>query len=294
MAQLAIRGHKTRRREVTNLLEMLGGRDRYGFCADISSQCFYINKFDDIDMFLYGLAEDSLFETFTLEEFEEKFPYKVGDKVLVKGYESPDDILEMTWNGSEIEYRINIEDEWLTADELQPYKEETMEEDLNYCKTSKITTVIFQEQNYEDKVELDLGDNYEIKVEDGKTYVVRKKPQYPKIYEECLEVLDLADFDVSITYVTEDERELFTNLIKLKRCRDAYWKIAGEQMGLGKPWEPDWKSSDLKYVIKTMGDEICESTECAINCFLAFPTEEMRDEYKNNFDAQIKFCKEYL
>ena len=41
--------------------------------------------------------------------------------------------------------------------------------------------------------------------------------------------------------VTGYDAELIENLQTLKICRDAYWKIAGEQMGLGKPWEPDWK-----------------------------------------------------
>ena len=32
----------------------------------------------------------------------------------------------------------------------------------------------------------------------------------------------------------------FMILQKLIICRDVYWKIYGEQMGLGKPWEPDF------------------------------------------------------
>jgi hypothetical protein len=37
---------------------------------------------------------------------------------------------------------------------------------------------------------------------------------------------------------------------KLLICRDAYWKIAGEQLELDKPWEPDWSTeSEVKYVI---------------------------------------------
>ena len=40
-----------------------------------------------------------------------------------------------------------------------------------------------------DETELVLGDNYEVKVEDGKTYVVKKKSQYPKTYmdDPCID-----------------------------------------------------------------------------------------------------------
>lgn len=49
-----------------------------------------------------------------------------------------------------------------------------MKENFNYCKLGKITAVCFQNTNYEDKVELQLGDQYEIKEENGKHYAVKK------------------------------------------------------------------------------------------------------------------------
>lgn len=27
-------------------------------------------------------------------------------------------------------------------------------------------------------------------------------------------------------------------------CRNAYWKMAGEQMGFGKSWEPNWTTTE--------------------------------------------------
>jgi hypothetical protein len=80
-------------------------------------------------------------------------------------------------------------------------------------------------------------------------------------------------------------------------CRDAYWKIAGEQMGLGKPWEPDFTNNDEeRYGIYTVANKVVKDF-CGVgdvNMTLTFPTEEMRDAFKENFDELIEECKELL
>lgn len=61
-----------------------------------------------------------------------------------------------------------------------------------------------------------------------------------------------------MTNIETLENEMFETFIKLIRCRDAYWKIAGEQMGLEKPWKPDWKdTSQSKHSIWFNNDGIC-------------------------------------
>ena len=67
-------------------------------------------------------------------------------------------------------------------------------------------------------------------------------------------------------------------------------------MGLGKPWEPDWTDTNATYyAIKTSKRGIITiSTLYIEDCILAFPTEEMRDAFKENFDPDIKICKEFL
>ena len=88
---------------------------------------------------------------------------------------------------------------------------------------------------------------------------------------------------------------LLTSLQKLLICRDAYWKIAGEEMGLGKPWEPDWKSLDPQYIILYQYGGIDKAeTHGEGNYILTFPTEEMRDAFYENFKEEIEICKELL
>lgn len=143
-----------------------------------------------------------------------------------------------------------------------------------------------------DEVEVILGD-YEFVLKDGKTYFVKKKPQYPRNYDECCEVLDYNKNLVIGTMPREYE-----NLIKLQKlliCRDAYWKIAGEQMGLGKPWKPDWKDETNIYdTILYDGVNIKCYNNTDVYSKLSFHTKEMRDAFYENFKDLIERSKELL
>ena len=127
-----------------------------------------------------------------------------------------------------------------------------------------------------------------------KIVLEKKKKEYPKTYEECLNVLGYDDRETYCILHTGADERLFESLYRLKVCRDAYWKIAGEEMGLGKPWEPDWKAYDKKYVIGMHEDMIYQDTETRNNKILTFPTEEMRDAFYENFKEEIEICKELL
>lgn len=149
-------------------------------------------------------------------------------------------------------------------------------------------------ENYDfDEVEIVLGDRFELKIKDGKYYAVRKKLTYPKTYMECCEVIGGMSF-IGFTGLDDEEENLYGNFIVLKRCRDAYWKIAGEQMGLGKPWKPVWDESEDLYTIHTFNGEIRLSGTAHRNAILVFPTEEIQNTFYDNFRKLIEQCKELL
>lgn len=165
-----------------------------------------------------------------------------------------------------------------------------------YCTTEPETTsegkkktwFTFWDNDFADKVELDLS-NRELIQEDGKWFVVKKKKGYPKTYEECCNILHAKRYHGS----------LLETLQRLLICRDAYWKIAGEEMGLGRPWEPDYDSGVNKFGIICLNGVVQESNpttnwERHLNKVLDFPTREMRDTFKENFDPDIEICKEFL
>jgi hypothetical protein len=161
---------------------------------------------------------------------------------------------------------------------------------------SKTSTLIINSEVCDDEVEIILND-YEIVIKDGKTFAVKKKPKYPTTYEECSNILAMTfAFDYpDIRMVTNDEFNLYTHFIKLIRCRDAYWVVAGKQMGLGKSWEPDWANNyQKKWLITFYQNEINFTNGTNVQFILAFPTEEMRDAFYENFKDLIEKCKELL
>ena len=158
-----------------------------------------------------------------------------------------------------------------------------------------------------------------------KIVLEKKKKEYPKTYEECCEILfgdkSYSEFrfvpakisNVCTSYVKGDivtdlpskiipYEEQINILYKLLICRTAYWKIAGDEMGLGKPWEPDWRNSEeRRYCIVNIEGYINLPEKIltkwilkVTNKILVFPTEEMRDAFYENFKKEIESCKELL
>lgn len=124
---------------------------------------------------------------------------------------------------------------------------------------------------------------------------VNRKPKYPTTYEDCCEILGIRSyFEPEIRNVTTGESLLFSKLIRLKRCRDAYWKIAGDKMLLDGPWKPDWNDLNRKYFISLTCDGIGLYDDFRNPQILTFPTEEMRDAFYKNFKDLIEQCKELL
>ena len=129
MAQLAIKGHPTRGEEVIEILKMFGGANR-DFRTGIEDRFVFFIE-DGLIVYQNPVLLHN-FICYTLEEFLEKFPYKVGDKVRVADYESEVRIDSMLWDGLEIQYQVfTDETEWYSAEELNKYneiyKKETMD-----------------------------------------------------------------------------------------------------------------------------------------------------------------------
>lgn len=159
----------------------------------------------------------------------------------------------------------------------------------------KRCVVYFWDNDFADKVELDLSGR-ELIQEDGKWFVVKKKKEYPKTYAECCYILR---YDINNCIIEGYKSELLNNFQKLLICRDAYWNIAGKEMDLGKPWEPDYDSGVNKYGIVFMNGVVQKSNpttnwERHLNKILDFPTEEIRDTFYKNFKELIEICKELL
>ena len=334
MAQLAIRGHATRGKEVIELLEMLGGKNSFYYDGTSKELIYTIGSSSELDVCnINSPSVKDGYIVFTLEEFLEKFPYKVGDKVRLPDYESEVKIERMKWDGYGVVYEVYTDDyEWFSVEELnvynEPYKEqetkkasteffdryckkcgsqrctaegEWLEECKHYKEQEKMQNKLFTDML--DTLSSYLGDILSPEgVEKAIKYIQKNMdeyiepqytntyPQYPSNYEECIGKLPI-NWDGEVKGYKSD---LLYNLQKLLIARAVYWKIYGEQMGLGKPWEPDWTKGYYTPAIIYREGFIQKVEIKNRNAILVFPTEEMRDAFYENFKDLIEQCKELL
>ena len=282
--KLAIKGHATRGKEVIEILEMMSGyaafvntvsnnTDKAFFISDYEN-CFYRKSIRFIPDSSKELEE---FNVFTLEEFLEKYPFKVGDKVK-DCYGNPVTIKSMKWSE---DFETMVYDFVETEDVL-------CAEDIGVANDMGLKI----ENGINMNIEFDLA-KYSYEIKDGKLVVSEKTPKYPNNYEDCVRIAkNIHGYDIHIDVPAY--RELLESFVKLLICRDAYWRIAGDEMGLGKPWEPDWNNISDKYTIYPVSGEIWLDKGQTINTVLAFPTIEIRDEFYDNFKDLIEECKELL
>ena len=314
MNKLAIKGHPTRGKEVIEILKMLGGINDSNI-VDTCVDCYYRIT---INGGIYGeqmLTNYKETKVFTLEEFLEKYPFKVGDEILTKNGDTMH-VVSMYWNNNEIRYDLsgkNLKGVNISVTEIDSIitnvnitDMETKVETTGFMQMGKTVAVIFNEANYEDEVELQLGD-YEIEVRDGKTYAVKKKPKYPTTYEECCKVLGISyraqlsytypEVEHNNAYLTK-EKHLLDAFMKLRICRNAYWKIAVKGMDLDGSWEPKFGKTvlfDISFYFYQDNFVLHKGEyRSSDKCILVFSTKEMRDAFYENFKDLIEQCKELL
>ena len=292
MTTLVLKGHATRGKEVINLLEMLGA-NRLGYKDTFVGFYYYIECGA-----ICSSDEYPTYSTiFTLEEFEEKYPYKVGDKVL--SYNKWVGVIEsMEWYRGEVLYHVRERNNCLSSETVEHLQYYIDMSDLKKCGTA---TIKYIQENGSRDVELIIPYNQEIVNIDGRYILRDKKPQYPKTYKECCDVVNASPYVALVydlfngqTYSHDiDNLQIYENLRKLKICRDAYWKVTSEQMGLDKPWNQDY--NDRCFIIaNSNGNIYTYEYHGSGNVILAFPTEEIRDVFYENFKDLIESCKELL
>ena len=284
MAQLAIKGHKTRGNEVIALLGMLGGKNRVELFGDQDSDSYWMACDDTIHC---GYVKSgSGYMILTLEEFEKEFPYKVGDEVRL-GVPDEVRITNMSWDpcSDQVIYEalsVNGGREYdnLHAKQLSPRKEQT--------SPDKAKAPSLEGQDYsEGRCGYKSPEGFEFeKVENGEIILKPKKKALPKTLEECIGLLNHKE-KIEIINLTG-------RLNKLLFARNAYWKLAGEEMGLGKPWGNDIEDDDDKFFICNDEGELHTGVTFHNNYILAFPTAKMRDAFYESFKDLINECKELL
>ena len=200
-----------------------------------------------------------------------------------------------------------VEDKYKVKSEYPETKKEGLVEDEMIDLTSIVMETV-EEKTIQNALAYgyNLPDGYQFKDEHGnvinatKIVLDKKKKEYPKTFRECQECLG-EDVPPMEEPDSKTHRRRQVHLLEvLLICRDAYWKIVGEEMGLDGPWEPNWEDK-IYYVYyerhRQYGIGIKKAyCHCGIrgNRILVFPTEEMVNAFYENFKELIEICKEFL
>ena len=121
--KLAIKGHPTRGKEVMELLEMMGGHAAFiNTISNNTDKAFFISDYENcfyrksIRFIPDSSKEMEDFNVFTLEEFLERFPYKVGDE-FCNPY---DKIIEMFWDEEDeiVYYKTEYSRDYVTTTDI--------------------------------------------------------------------------------------------------------------------------------------------------------------------------------
>ena len=237
--------------------------------------------------------------------------YKVGDKVVIKSadwyYNNRDEIGQVDCGGTcFISSMITFCGQIVTISSVQPSLEfyRIKEDGGTFYWTDEMIEGIFSEENkpltFGDSWECPQG--YQFVDENGnvinaqKITLEKKEKIYPKTYEECCEIVKVEKkhtLEGEIIRVNNYKIALLESFQKLLICRDAYWKIAGEEMGLGKPWG----TGDCKIVYgicREKGNIVKRDDYFGGTYTFEFPIREIRDAFYENFKELIEICKELL
>ena len=286
--RLAIRGHATRGKEVIQILEMLGGKNREMLDGENfiswegSSQGLFhfINVKGEISAMIDTSEYTCNYTLYTLEEFLEKYPYKVGDKVKHEG--EVKEVIDMKWDADRGTVVYTISGKYDIIDcynciFMHPYKEqETTEEQImieDITLEKSVMCTFLETVEGKQRLRIAMNEGFELKEENGNFFICRKKIEYPKTYVECAKLLDC----FGAVYIDGYKGKLLITLQELIICRNAYWKLAGN-------WNPNMKG-DVFYI---------NSLPSYLRDLFPFPIEEMKNEFYNNFKKSIEQCKKLL
>ena len=132
----------------------------------------------------------------------------------------------------------------------------------------------------------------------------KKQDAKPRSWEEyCEQVQNTPCYAIGITSVagyviernredvpfvndvnTEEEAKAVIALCKLIQLRDAWWE----------DWKPNWDDTNKKFTIFCDRDILVWGTNYSYQRVLAFPTQEMRDEFLGTFRDLIEEAKSLL
>lgn len=96
--------------------------------------------------------------------------------------------------------------------------------------------------------------------------------------EKANAALSFAYTSINGAFADYHDTQKHIALMKLHLLRDEYRR----------GWKPDWSEQSVKHTILIDHDDIVVGKSYVISCFLAFQTEELAEEFLNNFRELIE------
>ena len=268
--KIAIKANPNRGKEIISLLESLGGINERNWIGDGDIDLYYIDKDNKIQ---YNYVPKD-YKVYTLEEFEEEFPFKIGDLCIyysdILDEHITVKILGMTIKDGCIMYEIVHED--ITMEHsyiykerrtLKPYKE--MKEERN------ITLTLEKAQEWYKKG----GELKEVALQAFSEKELNPLPRSWEEYTDKMALIRVSTDRLPLSSLPEK----YTALYKLEQLRDC-WRQG---------WEPDWLDHNTKkYVIRGWRDKSSIEITYVIHAFLSFPTYELALEFLECFRDLIE------
>lgn len=292
--KIAIQGHSIRGKEVIQILESLGGKNNSSFRGN-KDGWYFIHSNGNIRNEYQSVLIHAGFKTYTLEEFEKEFPFKIGDKVIYNY--NPNiigTVVDIKFDDN-IPYRVNIKNTICTCGTmmLKLYKE--MKEERNITLTLEKAKEWYKKGGELKEIALQAYSEEELhKVELPKTWEEFCK-KYPVKEEECWiggrDEIIKAPFSRTGIYrtyknwiVSKKSAEAHLALMQLEQLRDCY-----RQGDI-----PDFTKAIAKYCIIKINKRIDVVESSYTSYFLSFTKKEVAEEYLTNFKPLIKIAEDYI
>ena len=255
--KIAIQGHFTKGKEIIQILESLGGKTIFAGLGFDERYYYYINSNSIIERSLITIKTKDEFKLYTLEEFEQEFPFKVGDKITFMGLDYPEVITKMTWMDNEIFYNFG-DKSWYNTKALKKLK---MKEERN------ITLTLDKAKEWYNKG----GELKEIALQ---AFTEKELNPLPRSWEEYCRKYEYTCLSTRYTNIPLKYDALF----KLEQLRDCYRGLFVTVIGM-----PVWNISmyDGKpHIFQAMWGKN--------QSFLSFQSKEVAEKYLKNFKPLIE------
>lgn len=271
--KIAIQGHPTRGKEVIQILESLGGINKWNHAGECVNYAYYIDHCNNIYSFgISGYHGDR--KIYTLEEFEKEFPFKIGDKV--KHITSVGTIKEYCYIDNEPAYKVKSIELGIIATIpvkiLEPYKEMekrniilTLDKAKEwYKKGGELKEIALQAFTEKELTKIGLPKTWE-----------EFRENNPVKVGECW----LAQQDI-IHQASDSSNRTFKNWIPSKKSAEAHLALIQLEQ-LRDCWRQGWKPEyhTTSYAIKRCNDEIHIIQAYSVSAFLSFPTQKMAEDF---------------